>query len=58
MGKSTGIGGHFSSVSPTDGEWYSKLTRGMKLRTGIVRYHNEALTLQIVLALDGILQRE
>ena len=30
----------------------------MKLRTGIVRYHNEALTSQLVLALDDILERE
>ena len=36
VGQSTGIGGHFSSVSPNRVEWYSRLTRGMKLRTGVV----------------------
>ena len=58
MGLSIGARGHFASDSPTTGEWYSRLTRGMNLRTGVARYHNEALTLMIILALDDTLEKE
>ena len=58
MGQSTGIRGHFSSVSSTSGEWYSRLTRGMKLRTGVVQYHNDVLTSKIVLGMDDVLEKE
>ena len=58
MGQSTGIRRHFSSVSSTSGEWYSRLARGMKLRTGVVRYHNDALTLKMVLGMDDVLEKE
>ena len=41
-----------------DGEWYSMLTQGTKLRMGVIRFHNKALTSQMVLALDDILEGE
>ena len=41
---------HFSTVVlPTNGEWYSRLARGVKFRTGVVQFHDKALTLQMVL---------
>ena len=58
MGQSTGIRGHLSSVSPTSGEWYSMLARGMKLRTRVVQYHDEALTSKMVLGMDDVLEKE
>ena len=49
---------HFASVSPTSGEWYSWQARGVKLRMGLVWFRNEALTSEMVLALDDILEKE
>ena len=51
-----GTRGKFASVSPTEGEWYTRLTRGMKLRMGVVRFQNKALTSQMVLAMEDILE--
>ena len=41
-----------------EGEWFSRLTQGMKLRMGVVRFYDEALTSQMVLALDDIIEGE
>ena len=45
-------------MSPTTREWYSQQTRRVKLRMGVLWFQNEDLTLQMVLALDGILEME
>ena len=58
MEQSTGIRGHFSSVSSASGEWYSRPTREIKLRIRVVRYHNDALTSKMVLGMDGVLEKE
>lgn len=58
VGLAIGHRGSFASDSPTTGEWYSRMVRGMKLRTGVVRYHNEALTSKMILALDDMLEME
>ena len=49
---------HFMSMSPTTGEWYSRQTRGVKLRMGVVWLQNEALTSEMVLVLDDLLKKE
>ena len=51
-----GTRGVFTSVSPTEGEWYSRLTGGMKLKMGVVRFQNEALTSWMVPAMEDILE--
>ena len=49
---------HFASISPTPGEWFTQQVRGVKHMMGVVRFQNEALNLEMVLALDNILKRE
>ena len=46
----------FASVSPTEGEWYTRLTWGIPLRMGVVRFQNKMLTFQMVLAMEDILE--
>ena len=58
VGTALGDGMNFASVSPTTGEWYSRQARGVKLRMGVVRFQNKALTSEMSLALDDILKNE
>ena len=53
-----GDGMHSASVSPTTEKWYSRQARGVKLKMGVVRFHNEAPTSKMVLALDDIPEKE
>ena len=46
------------SSSAVGGKWYSRFMHGVKLRMGVVRIQNEALTSDIVLAIDEVAERE
>ena len=48
----------FESHSPARGKWFSRFMRGVKLRMGEVKYQNEPLTSEMVLALDQLLTAE
>ena len=50
--------GYLASASHTTGEWYSCQARGTKQRMGVLRFQNKALTSQIVLVRDDILEKE
>ncbi|EJK54398.1 hypothetical protein THAOC_25978, partial [Thalassiosira oceanica] len=45
----------FESASPTRRKWFARFLRGVKLRMGQVRYQNEPLTSEMVLALDQLI---
>ena len=44
----------YVSDSPTGGKWFGRFMHGTTLRMGVERHQNEALTLEIVLALDRV----
>ena len=46
------------SSSAVGGKWHSRFMHGVKLRMGVVRIQNEALTSDIVLAIDEVAERE
>ncbi|EJK47337.1 hypothetical protein THAOC_33949 [Thalassiosira oceanica] len=48
----------FESASPTRRKWFARFLRGVKLRMGQVRYQNEPLTSEMVLALDQLITFE
>ncbi|EJK54877.1 hypothetical protein THAOC_25457 [Thalassiosira oceanica] len=48
----------FESASPTRRKWFARFLRGVKLRMGQVRYQNEPLTSEMVLALDQLITAE
>jgi hypothetical protein len=47
-----------SSTCPTDGEWFTRFKLGAKLRMGQIRKQNEALTPDIIHALDHVAEEE
>ena len=49
---------NFTSASPILGEWYTRQARGMTPRMGVSRLQNKALTLQMALALDDMLETD
>ena len=40
----------FSTLCPSNGKWFSRFMRGAKLRMGVIRRQNEALTAMMILA--------
>ena len=48
----------YISDSPVGGKWFQRFMHGMKLRMGVIRIQNEALTSEIVLAVDEVAERE
>ena len=50
--------GHLASASPTTGEWYSRQARVTKLGMGVLLLQNKFFTLQMVLVLDDIPEKE
>ena len=48
----------FSMMFPTTGKWYQQQINGMKLRMGVLRFKNKALTSQMVMALDSMIENE
>ena len=48
----------FETMCPTNGKWYTRAMRDMKLRMGVLRLQNEALTYEMVLALDILAETE
>jgi len=48
----------FVTQCPTSGWWFSRFMRGAKLRMGVVRRQNEALTIKVVLALCEIAEED
>lgn len=46
----------YVSDSPTGGKWFSRFMKGAKLRMGVERRQNEALTPEIMRALDDIVE--
>ena len=47
-----------SSMCPTDWEWFMLFKLGAKLQMGQIRKQNEALTLDIIHALDHVAEEE
>ena len=46
----------YVSDAPTGGKWFARFMRGAKLRMGVERRQNEALTSEIVLSMDRIVE--
>ena len=48
----------FITECPTAGWWFSRFMRGAKLRMGVIRRQNEALTIKVVLALCDLAEQD
>ena len=48
----------YLSSSHTFGKWFSRFMRGARLRMGMVRRQNEALTLELVLRMRSVAEGE
>ena len=53
-----GFGKQFMSSAKVRGKWYGRFMHGVKLRMGEIRVQNEALTSEMILAIDEIAERE
>ena len=48
----------YISTCPTKAKWFKRFMRGVRLRMGMIRYQNEALTSDMVLAICNLAERD